>query len=441
MTLGRGLLLVIRVDARAAACGPQQTAVSAAPPPSMAPVVSASVPPAPASASVAPAPPTARSFSLTLASGNPNSFGKSNLWAYVPAAYRADRPLHVVIVFHGFNSCLDSFVGDAGAPCKPWDAPRVAIDLPSQIDKSGTGAIVLVPQLAYDDKTGDPGVLGDGPALEKLAREAIEGPLSDAIGTRKLEDVAHVAMFAISGGYQALYAVLGPDGKGAFGDRLRDVALLDAYYAEEGAVDTWLWKNLAEFSSDAGRPRHLAVLYSGLDSTRGVSQAFAARAAIALQREGMSASMLHRDTARAPIIEELPRLTAIPVLFDVAKHDDIPRADIVAADLRVRHLTFPFGRSRGTPAAMQVDGSLRVQCVNTIKFLAVDGVEKAKSGHPGMPMGNADLTFELFTRHLRYNPHDAKWPNRDRFVLSAGHGSMLLYSMLHLCGYGLSIDD
>jgi transketolase len=90
---------------------------------------------------------------------------------------------------------------------------------------------------------------------------------------------------------------------------------------------------------------------------------------------------------------------------------------------------------------MQVDGALRAQCVNTIKFLAVDGVEKAKSGHPGMPMGCADLTFELYTRHLRYNPRDPKWPNRDRFVLSAGHGSMLLYSMLHLTGYDLPMDE
>jgi transketolase len=90
---------------------------------------------------------------------------------------------------------------------------------------------------------------------------------------------------------------------------------------------------------------------------------------------------------------------------------------------------------------MQVEGALRNQCINTIKFLAVDGVEKAKSGHPGMPMGCAELTFELFTRHLRYNPRDPKWPNRDRFVLSAGHGSMLLYSMLHLSGYDLPLEE
>jgi len=90
---------------------------------------------------------------------------------------------------------------------------------------------------------------------------------------------------------------------------------------------------------------------------------------------------------------------------------------------------------------MQVDGDLRAKCVNTIKFLAIDGVEKAKSGHPGMPMGCADLTFELYTRHLRYNPRDPKWPNRDRFVLSAGHGSMLLYSMLHLTGHDLPMEE
>ena len=79
--------------------------------------------------------------------------------------------------------------------------------------------------------------------------------------------------------------------------------------------------------------------------------------------------------------------------------------------------------------------------VNTIKFLAVDGVEKAKSGHPGLPMGAADMAYVLWTKFLRYNPADPKWPNRDRFILSGGHGSMLLYSLLHLAGYDVSLDD
>ncbi|HUK78168.1 MAG TPA: transketolase [Thermoleophilia bacterium] len=85
--------------------------------------------------------------------------------------------------------------------------------------------------------------------------------------------------------------------------------------------------------------------------------------------------------------------------------------------------------------------TLEERCVDTIRFLAVDGVEKAKSGHPGMPMGAAPIAHTLFTRHLRFDPADPAWPDRDRFVLSAGHASMLLYSMLHLTGYDLSLDD
>lgn len=79
--------------------------------------------------------------------------------------------------------------------------------------------------------------------------------------------------------------------------------------------------------------------------------------------------------------------------------------------------------------------------VNTIKFLAVDGVEKANSGHPGLPMGAADYSYVLWTKFLRYNPKDPKWPNRDRFVLSGGHGSMLLYSLLHLAGFDIPHDE
>lgn len=75
------------------------------------------------------------------------------------------------------------------------------------------------------------------------------------------------------------------------------------------------------------------------------------------------------------------------------------------------------------------------EMANAIRFLSIDAVEKAKSGHPGMPMGMADVATVLFHNHLVFNPDDANWPNRDRFVLSAGHGSMLLYSLLHLTGY------
>ena len=84
---------------------------------------------------------------------------------------------------------------------------------------------------------------------------------------------------------------------------------------------------------------------------------------------------------------------------------------------------------------------LQKKCIDTIRFLAVDAVEKANSGHPGMPMGAAPMAFVLWSRHLRFNPHEPRWANRDRFVLSAGHGSMLLYAMLHLAGFDVTLDD
>ena len=72
---------------------------------------------------------------------------------------------------------------------------------------------------------------------------------------------------------------------------------------------------------------------------------------------------------------------------------------------------------------------------NAIRFLSIDAIEKANSGHPGLPMGFADVATVLFLNHLRFDPAKPNWPNRDRFVLSAGHGSMLLYSLLYLLGY------
>jgi len=81
------------------------------------------------------------------------------------------------------------------------------------------------------------------------------------------------------------------------------------------------------------------------------------------------------------------------------------------------------------------------KCVNAIRFLAADAAEKAKSGHPGMPMGAAALAYTLWMRHLKHNPADPAWPDRDRVVLSAGHASMLLYSLLYLTGYDLTIED
>src|SRR6266700_734207 len=80
-------------------------------------------------------------------------------------------------------------------------------------------------------------------------------------------------------------------------------------------------------------------------------------------------------------------------------------------------------------------------CINTIRALAIDAVQKAESGHPGLPLGAAPMAYALWTRFMRYNPRNPKWENRDRFLLSAGHGCMLLYALLYLSGYDLSLDE
>lgn len=89
----------------------------------------------------------------------------------------------------------------------------------------------------------------------------------------------------------------------------------------------------------------------------------------------------------------------------------------------------------------QDSNALEQLSVNTIRFLATDMVQQANSGHPGLPLGAAPMAYVLWNRFLRFNPEDPKWPNRDRFILSAGHGSALLYGLLHLFGYDLSLDE
>src|SRR6204780_426072 len=96
---------------------------------------------------------------------------------------------------------------------------------------------------------------------------------------------------------------------------------------------------------------------------------------------------------------------------------------------------------KGTVVPTETTEALGNLCINTIRILSADAVQAANSGHPGMPMGAAAMAYTLWTRFLKYNPRDPLWFNRDRFVLSAGHGSMLLYSLLHLTGYDLPLDE
>src|SRR5947207_4038521 len=141
-------------------------------------------------------------------------------------------------------------------------------------------------------------------------------------------------------------------------------------------------------------------------------------------------------------------------IIKVLNRRDLRRIELGSAQQRFRVLTVALCRSspKGgfvlpTQAVTESQKSAFDQpqldqlCINTIRCLAMDAVQKANSGHPGLPMGAAPMAYVLWDRFLRHHPRKPRWPNRDRFVLSAGHGCMLLYSLLHLTGYDLTLDD
>src|SRR5271157_1341167 len=97
--------------------------------------------------------------------------------------------------------------------------------------------------------------------------------------------------------------------------------------------------------------------------------------------------------------------------------------------------------ARKESSALTANTTLDDLCINTIRILSADAIQHANSGHPGLPMGAAAMAFTLWTQFLKHNPKDPGWFDRDRFILSAGHGSMLLYSLLHLTGYDLPLEE
>jgi transketolase len=113
----------------------------------------------------------------------------------------------------------------------------------------------------------------------------------------------------------------------------------------------------------------------------------------------------------------------------------------LSQEARRRSGTKAYGGIERRFESMTTAVSLDELCINTIRTLAIDAVQKADSGHPGLPLGAAPMAYVLWQNHLRHNPRNPAWPDRDRFVLSAGHGSMLLYALLHLTGYDLSMAD
>jgi hypothetical protein len=196
---------------------------------------------------------TPRALRLWLDSGNHPWSSHPNAWVFVPSAFDPkERALHAVVLFHGYHNCIDSYVSDGGRVCTPGDESRTGYDLPRQIEKSGTKAIVIVPQLAYDAPSSDPGVFQTVGGLRSFLSEAVKRALG-----RRYEDLDRVALVASSGGYQALLPALDVGGVGA----IRDVFLLDALYVESEPVTRFLRQGAKDFAPGGPHSRRFGLIY------------------------------------------------------------------------------------------------------------------------------------------------------------------------------------
>lgn len=183
---------------------------------------------------------------------------RPNAWVYVPAAFDLSKKnLHVVVIFRGFKNCIDSYTSPRGLPCVAGRPARTGYDVARQVERSGTGAIVVLPELAFDQPNADPGALGLPGGFRAFLEEIVEESLAPVIGAHKYADIDRVALFASSGGYQALVPAL------AYGevDAVRDVYLFDALYTENAAMTGFLKDHLRDFTPQAASPRRFSLIY------------------------------------------------------------------------------------------------------------------------------------------------------------------------------------
>lgn len=212
-------------------------------------------------------------FTFRLASGVDVPRGKPNVWAYVTSRFDPEAPLRLVVVFRGFLNCIASYTSPRGIPCTPGHPKRTGYDLPRQIERSGVRALVVLPELAYDERSSDPGRLGEPGGLRALLVELLER-LEPVLGRHRLDDVARVAFVASSGGFQALEPVLAGGGVEA-----RELILMDAFYLwNDSAMARFLGDHLGEFDPASPRPRRFTMIYSPTGGALERSLAFRASA-------------------------------------------------------------------------------------------------------------------------------------------------------------------
>lgn len=256
---------------------------------------------------------------LHLASGNEAYLSRPNAWVYVPRGFDpAARTLHVAVLFHGFKNCLESYVTAGGRVCTPGQDVRTGYDIAAQVERSGTSAIVVVPQLAYDATHGDATLpIAKIGGLRAFLTELLERAIPDEIGQHRYEDVDRVGLLASSGGYEALLPAMLLGGV----ERIRDVYLLDAFYIETRTHEEFLRDHLADFAPDAPDPRRFGMVFGQKSGTAAQSRRFGFRVAGWMLEAGQGAYAAYEPRMRAPTLDDLR--VPVAILAANLEHDQV----------------------------------------------------------------------------------------------------------------------
>ncbi len=270
-------------------------------------------------------------LTFRLASGNDVPENRPNAWAYLPKHFDPATPLHLVVLFHGFRNCIYSYTAHGGRPCVPMGPKRTGYDIAGQTERSNSGAIVIVPEISFNEDTSDPQKLGGKGALRAFLDELLDVALAPYIGPHRSGDVTRLALGASSGGYQALLPVMEVGGV-----KVTELYFFDALYLEPvrgGAVGNFLWASPDEFDPTRESPHRFTVVYTDNGGTTAQSEQTAKLARAWLADAGRTELGSFEDFTPAhrvprhpePAVEDLK--APIAIVYSSSEHDKIMHRD------------------------------------------------------------------------------------------------------------------
>ncbi len=263
-------------------------------------------------------------LTFRLAAGNDAPDNRPNAWAYIPSRFNPSAPIHLVFLFHGFRNCIFSYTSLGGRPCEPMGPKRTGYDLVNQMEHAESGAILVVPEIAFNEATSNPLKLGYKGALHTFIVELLDKALAPYIGEHRSGDIERLALGASSGGYQAMLPVL------EFGDEpVTDLYFFDALYLDPlkgGAVGDFLWSTVDDFDPSRAVPKkRFGVIYTDNGGTTVQSETLVRDVKNWLGDAGRESWGGFEKRDAEPTVDDLR--PPISIVFSGSEHDKIMHRD------------------------------------------------------------------------------------------------------------------